>query len=163
MMRQPILFVLALVLGALATSAFAQEPAYFVNAQVVRGSENPTGPVCVVTPAFKTSEQIVWLAEVYDADTGEKLTPEQVEERGVTAKAVLEDGSEYEMEYDLHPREEPQIHLFAGAWVIPPVYPTGQLYFEIVIEDDEGNSVTWTQLGDEREGGYPSMITIEQR
>lgn len=162
-MRKPFLSILALVLAGLATLAFAQEPAYIVNAQVVRGSENPTGEVCVLTPVFKTSEQIVWLAEVYDAETGEKLTPEQVEERGVTAKAVLEDGSEYELEYGLHPREEPQIYVFAGAWVIPPVYPTGQLYFEIVVEDDAGNSVTWEPLGQDRPGGYPSMITIEQR
>lgn len=162
-MRKFALVLFSATVVAFAGLALAQSPAYLINADVVRGAENPTGPTCVLTPVFKTGEQVVWRAELFDAETGEKLTPEQVEERGVTVTAVLEDGSEYDMEYGLHPREEPQIWLFVGAWTIPPVYPTGTLTYEIRVEDDAGNVQTWTPIGQDRPGGYSSLLTIERR
>ena len=160
-----LVFALAAALAfAFAGLASAQdgELEYSVIVDVVRGSQNPTGPVCVLTPVFKTGEQVVWLAQVFDADTGEKLSPERAEELGMTVTAVLEDGSEYELEYGLHPREEPQIYLWAGAWVIPPVYPTGVLNFTVVVEDAEGNTVTWAPIGHDRPE-YPSLIRVENR
>ena len=164
-LRTTLLAALVASLAALAGLGFAQDGdlAYFVRADVVRGSQNATGPTCVLTPVFKTGEQVVWRAEVFDANTGEKLTPERAEEVGMTVTAVLEDGSEYEMEYDLHPREEPQIYLWVGAWTIPPVYPTGTLVYQIVVEDAAGNTVTWQPIGQDRPGGYSSQITVENR
>lgn len=159
-------FVLSLIGVAAVTfmgMALAQNSAYLINADVVRGAQNPTGPTCVLTPVFKTGEQVVWRAELFDTETGEKLTPEEAEARGVTVTAVLEDGSEYEMEYGLHPREEPQIWLWVGAWTIPPVYPTGTLTYEIVVEDDAGNTQTWAPIGQDRPGGYSSLLTVERR
>ena len=157
--------VVALAAILLAGAAFAQDDdlAYFVRADAVRGGQNATGPTCVLTPVFKTGEQIVWRAEVFDANTGEKITPERAEDVGMTVTAVLADGKEYEMENGPHPRQEPQIYLWVGAWTIPPVYPTGMLNYEIVVEDDLGNSVTWQPIGQDRPGGYGSLITIENR
>lgn len=154
-----------LVLAALAISsmALAAGPAYFVNADVVRGSKNPAGPTCVLTPVFKTGEQIVWRAVVYDAATGQQLTPDEVQAKGIKVVAKLENGDTYEMEYGQHPKEEPQIWLWVAAWVIPPVYPTGTLKYDIVVTDNAGNEVTWMPIGQERPGGYSSLLTIEKR
>lgn len=162
-MRKFSLTALLLTLAFVASTALAQGPAYFVNADTVRGAQNPTGPTCVLTPVFKTGEQVVWRAEIYDAQTGEKLTNEEVEARGITATVRLEDGSEYEMEYGLHPRDEPQIWLWTAAWTIPPVYPTGMLQYQIIVKDDAGNEVVWQPIGQDRPGGYSSLVTIERR
>lgn len=160
-MRKVILSVLAL--AAVAGFAMAQGPAYFMSADTVRGAKNATGPSCVLTSAYKTGEQIVWRAVIYDAATGEQLTEQQVKDRGVKAQVKLEDGTTIDMEYGLHPKEPPQIWLWVGAWVVPPVYPTGMLKYDITVTDDAGNSYTWAPIGQDREGGYSSLITVEKR
>lgn len=162
-MRRVLTVALALALAAIAGLAFAQTPAYIVNADVVRGSQNATGPTCVLTPVFKTGEQVVWRAEVFDAVTGEKLTNEQAQERGVKVTVEMQDGQTFDMEYGEHPREGPQIWLWVAAWSIPPVYPTGMMMYQLIVTDDAGNSVTWAPIGQDREGGYSSLITIERR
>ncbi len=160
-MRKAVLSVLAL--ATLAGFAMAQGPAYVVNADTVRGSQNATATSCVLTPVFKTGEQVVWRAEIYDAATGEKLTESQVNDRGIKATVKLEDGKTFDMEYGQHPKQAPQIWLWTAAWAIPPVYPTGMLKYEIDVTDDAGNSYTWTPIGQGREGGYSSLITVEKR
>ncbi|MFA5569205.1 MAG: hypothetical protein WC972_11240 [Trueperaceae bacterium] len=162
-MRKTLATLTVLLAFAISAAAFAQGPAYIVNADVVRGAKNPVGPTCVLTPVFKTGEQVVWRAVVYDAATGEKLTPEEVVARGIKVTATLEDGTSFDMEYGLHPKDPPQIYLFVGAWVIPPVYPTGTLQYTITVTDDAGNSVVWEPIGQDREGGYSSLMTIEKR
>lgn len=143
--------------------ASAQGPVYSVNADVVRGAKNPVGPTCVLTPEFKTGEQVVWRAVVYDATTGAELTPDEVAAKGIKVTAKLENGDTFDMEYGQHPKDPPQIWLFVGAWSIPPVYPTGTLKYDIIVTDNAGNTVTWSPIGQGRVGGYSSLLTIVRR
>ncbi|MEJ2293039.1 MAG: hypothetical protein P8Y05_15190 [Deinococcales bacterium] len=162
-MRSIKTLVIALAFVAIAGIAFAQAPAYYVHADVVRGSKNPTGPTCVLTPVFKTGEQVVWRAEVFDTATGKKLTDQQVKDLGVKVTVKTQDGKTYDMAYGEHPKEAPKIWLWTGAWVIPPVYPTGTLQYQIIVTDKAGHTVTWQPIGQERQGGYSSLITIAKR
>ena len=162
-MRNIKTLVIALAFVAVAGMAFAAAPAYFVRADTVRGSTNPTGTSCVLTPVYKTGEQIVWRAEVFDAQTGQKLTDQQVKDLGVTVTVKTQDGKTYKMEYGQHPHEAPKIWLWTAAWVIPPVYPTGALEYTITVQDKAGHTVTWQPIGQDRQGGYSSLITIEKR
>lgn len=162
-MRKTFVSLILLAAMAVTSMALAQGPAYFVNADIVRGAKNPTGPSCVLTPVFKTGEQVVWRAVVYDAQTGEQLTNEEVQSRGIKMVAKLEDGESFDMEYGEHPKEAPQIWLWTGAWSIPPVYPAGTLKYQLIITDAAGNNVTWSPIGQDRAGGYSSLITVEKR
>ncbi len=162
-MRKTFGALAVLVALAAISIASAQGPVYSVNADVVRGSKNAVGPTCVLTPEFKTGEQIVWRAVVYDAATGTELTPEEVAAKGIKVTATLENGDTFDMEYGQHPKDPPQIWLFVGAWSIPPVYPTGTLKYDITVTDNAGNTVTWSPIGQGREGGYSSLLTIVRR
>ncbi len=162
-MRKKLGTLIVLLALAVSAAAFAQGPIYTVNADVVRGAKNPVGPTCVLTPVFKTGEQVVWRAVVYDAATGAELTPEEVTAKGIKVTAKLENGDSFDMEYGPHPKDPPQINLFVGAWVIPPVYPSGMLKYSITVTDNAGNTVTWAPIGQDREGGYSSLMTIEKR
>ena len=162
-MRKFKVLVIALAFAAIAGMAFAASPAYYVRADAVRGSKNPTGPTCVLTPVFKTGEQVVWRAEVFDAQTGQKLTDQQVKDLGVKVTVKTQDGKTYDMAYGEHPHEAPKIWLWTAAWVIPPVYPTGMFEYSIIVTDKAGNTVTWQPIGQDRQGGYSSLITVEKR
>lgn len=155
-------FVVLVALAAI-SMASAQGPVYSVNADVVRGAKNPVGTTCVLTPEFKTGEQVVWRAVVYDAATGVELSPDEVAAKGIKVTAKLESGDTFDMEYGEHPKDPPQIWLFVGAWVIPPVYPTGTLKYDIIVTDNAGNTVTWSPIGQNRAGGYSSLLTIARR
>lgn len=162
-MRRLLLLTVGLTLAAALGTAFASGPAYYVHADTVRGSTNASGPACVVTPVYKTGEQIVWRAEVFDASTGKKLTDQQVKSLGVSVTVKTQDGQTFDMKYGQHPKQPPKIWMWTVAWQIPPVYPTGTLQYQIIVKDKAGHEVTWQPLGQERKGGYSSLIAIQKR
>jgi len=163
-MRKIKFLILATMLATIAGAAFAAAPAYYLRAQTVRGSQNATGPSCVLTSTYKTGEQIVFLAEVYDTATGEVVTPDQAKQLGMKVTAKLESGKTVDLEYGQHPHSgEPKIWMWAGAFTIPPVYPTGIFKYTLEATDANGNTATWAPLQQDYPGGYATLITVEKR
>ena len=165
-MRKLKFLILATALAALIGAAFAAGPAYYIRAEVVRGSKNATGPTCVLVSTFKTGEQVVWLAKVYKIGTGEEITPDTAKQLGMKMTAKLEDGTAIDMELGPHPSKgEPKVSMWAGAWVIPPVYPTGVLKYTLTVTDAQGNTATWQPMNQDypTAEGYPTLISIKKR
>jgi len=165
-MRKIKFLVVALALAATVGAAFAAAPAYYVQAEVVRGSQNATGPSCVLVSTFKTGEQVVWLAHVFSTATGEVVTPDQAKQLGMKVTAKLEDGKTVDLALGEHPHSgEPKVWMWAAGWTIPPVYPTGVLKYELIVTDSAGNTVTWTPMNQDYPAaeGYPTLITVEKR
>jgi len=163
-MRKSRLITIVLAVVAMAGLALAAGPAYYVQAQVVRGNKGATGPSCVLVSTFKTGEQVVWLAEVYSTQTGKVVTPDEAKKLGMKVTAKLENGTTVDLEYGQHPKQgEPKVWMWAAGWQIPPVYPTGVLKFELVVTDSQGNTATWQPLQADYPGGYASMITVAKR
>jgi hypothetical protein len=65
-----VLFLLNLLAGVHQASA---KGSLILAADMVRGSENPMGPVCVLSSRYKQGEQIVWRLRIIDTATGKAV------------------------------------------------------------------------------------------
>lgn len=158
-----LLISLTLIIGLTSMVGAEEDSKYFVNADMVRGGKNATGPVCVLNSNYKLGEQVVFRADIYDAETGERITEEQAEELGLTVTAVVHEVDEFEMSLGLHPKEEPQVKFWVGVWNIPSVFQTGWFKWTIEIEDEEGNKYVHEPIGSRRPQMSGSWIYIEKR
>lgn len=158
-----ILVISVTFLISLTSMVAADDPAYFVNADMVRGGKNATGPVCVLNSNYKLGEQVVFRADIYDARTGERITKEKAEELELKVTAIVEDVDEYEMSMGPHPREEPQINFWVGVWEIPSIFQTGWFKWTIVVTDKEGNEYIHEPIGSRRPQMSGSWIYVEKR
>jgi len=124
------------------------KPAYFVQANVVRGAVGAMGAVCVANSVFVQGEEIVWLAYVYDADTGELITQADIDAKGIKVYGELDSGVKVELHYGPHPPGAPQQEVYyAAAWQIPVDYATGSYQWSVVVEDAAGNTATYQPMG----------------
>ena len=123
-------------------------PSYFIQADTVRGAIGAQGAVCVANTVFHPGEQIVWRAYVYDGESGERLTQQQIQERGITVTATLETGEEASLNFVPHPPnvENPD-WFWAGGLIVPEDFPTGMVTYTLEATDAEGNSATFTPIG----------------
>lgn len=145
---------LVLVVAVLGSLGFAQ-PTYFVKADMVRGAQGAQGAVCVPNSVFYPGEMIVFRAVVYDAATGEELTFEQVEERGITATVKMEGRDDAAMFFPPPGGEAPAgeegpppgSEFFRGPWAIPADFPTGMYGWTIEVTDDAGNGAEFVPIG----------------
>lgn len=154
MLRKSLVFVAMVVLA----HAFAQAPAYFVHADMVRGAQGAQGAVCVANAVFYPGEWVIYRMKVYDAATGEEMTHEAIAERGITARVVVDGVGTIDMFYP--PREEgtpPAMYFFRGPWAIAADQPPGEYRWNIEVSDAEGNMVTFSPIG---QGIGLSSITI---
>lgn len=136
-----------LVLAFLGSLAFGQ-PSYFVKADMVRGAEGAQGAVCVPNSVFVPGEKIVFRAVVVDATTGEELSFEEGQERGLTATVNVEGQEPVAMFWP--PAEEggPEgTSFFRGPWAIPSDFPTGMYGWTISVTDAEGNTADFSPIG----------------
>lgn len=147
-MRPTIRHVLPALL-ALALSTALAAPGYFIQADTVRGAIGAQGAVCVAATVYHPGEQVVWRAYVYDAESGERLTQEQIEERGITVTAHLETGEQAQLNFLPHPGPDaPNVDWFwAGGFVVPEDYPTGTVSYTLEASDDEGATGTFAPIG----------------
>lgn len=128
--------------------AQAQAPSYFVYADVVRGHVNPKGAVCVPNTVFQQGEHAVFRVAVADAATGELLTAEEVEARGVTVTIDLQDVIVLELGFGPHPPGAPQQEwFFVSSWFIPDDQATGSYAWTVSVSDAAGGSGSFTPIG----------------
>ncbi|HZW99663.1 MAG TPA: hypothetical protein VFF10_06330 [Trueperaceae bacterium] len=165
---------LVLLVGLLGSVALAQAPTYFVKADMVRGAQGAMGPACVPNSVFFNGEMIVFRAVVYDAATGEELTFDQIQERGITATVNMDgaeplamffpppQGSEPEGEAEGEAEGEgeggppPGADFFRGPFAIPADFPSGVYTWTIEVTDSAGNSAEFSPIG--ASAGLPSLI-----
>ena len=151
-------FVLALVLVLGLSHVFAQAPAYFVHADMVRGAQGAQGAVCVANAVFYPGEWVIFRAVVYDAATGEELKHEAIAELGLTAQVMVEGLDPIDMFYP--PLEEgapPAMYFFRGPWPIPADFATGDYGWNVEVRDAAGNVVSFAPIG---QGAGLSSITV---
>ncbi len=159
-MMAPVLVGSALLLG---TAVAAAAPAYYVAADVVRGSKNATGPSCVQTNLFKLGEQVVWRVDVYDAKTGQLLDKDDVQRLGVKVVAEVDGVGNFPLQFGAHPKEPPQVNFWAGAWDIPALFKTGVFKWRIVVTDKSGNQGVYDPVGARRPEMPGSWLVVEKR
>ena len=161
--RNPILFfcvALLLIVPLLPTGRASAGPqgklVYSVAVDLVRGSFQPLGPVCVQTSVFKQGEEVVWRVRVLDVASGEDpgeggKNPVALEERGMKVTVYLENGVSFPMRYGSHPgRPGPgvaAVWFWSVAWKIPADYPTGSLRWWVVVQDKTGAFVRFDPIG----------------
>lgn len=139
-----LLGLLTLALAAAASAA----PAYFIQADIVRGALGAQGAVCVPNAVFMQGEEIVWRAYVYDATTGEKLTQDEIDARGVKVYGEIETDAKAELTYEPHPPGADKTEVYyAGAWSIPADFPTGNYKWSVAVEDSAGNTASYKPMG----------------
>lgn len=145
-MRRVLLLVLLWVAGG---AALAASPTYFVKADMVRAAEGAMGPVCVPNTVFIPGEKIVFRAAVIDAMTGEELTIDQIQARGVQAVVKLEGHDDIGMFFPPPGGQDspPGPSFFRGPWVIASDAPAGTYSWHIEVTDAQGNSATFEPLG----------------
>ncbi len=166
--------ILALVVPAMSAAAAAAAPArvaYILQVDLVRGSDNPTGTVCVQTSVFKQGEELVWRARLIETATGREIGDEgksqgEIAERNLKVTAYLENGMNFALKYGQHPprpREgDPVKWFWTTSWKIPPEYPTGTLKWWVIATDKAGAFVRFDPIGT---GANlpPVRIIIEKR
>lgn len=145
-----------LVLGL--SHVFAQAPAYFVHADLVRGAQGAQGAVCVANAVFHPGEWVIFRAVVYDAATGEELKHDAIAELGLTAQVTVEGLESIDMFYPpLDAAAPPAMYFFRGPWPIPADFAMGEYRWNIEVRDAAGNVVSFAPIG---QGVGLSSITI---
>ncbi len=140
-------FLVLLALMLAASGAWAKS-AYFIQADLVRGAVGAMGAVCVANAVFLPGEQMVWRAYVYDFETGDLLTQEDIDAKGIKVYGELDSGIKIGLNYIPHPPGSPDTELFwAAGWQIPEDYATGTYHWSVVVEDAAGNTATYTPMG----------------
>lgn len=129
---------------------------YWVQVDVVRGHEQPTGTVCVQTGVFKHGELIVWRINVFETASGRHIGNEgkniaEINERGLKATVYLQNGTSLVAKYDKHPPRgkegEPVRYFWTTSWQIPNDYPTGTLRWWVIVTDKAGAFVRYDPIG----------------
>lgn len=147
------------VLATLFASAAFAAPAYFVQADMVRGAAGAMGSVCVPNSVFQLGEMIVFRAYVFDGETGERLDAATVEERGLIVTAELDTGESFEMVYSPHPPgAENQDFYWVHGWAIPSDHPTGMFAWTVVVRDATGAEATFAPIG--QGVGLPNLTIV---
>lgn len=160
-MKRFALVVLSVV-GIAALSAALAKPAYFVQADIVRGAVGAQGAVCVANGVFLLGEEMVWRAYVYDANTGELLTQDEIDANGVKVTASIVDTDvSVPMRFGPHPAPDaPNADFFWSApFSIPADFATGQYQWQIQVSDNAGGEGLYQPMG---HGAGLGAITITQ-
>lgn len=164
-----LLVPLALPMGGLA--APPGRVAYWLHADLVRGSTDAVGRVGVQTSVFKQGEEVVFRARVLDIATGRD--PGQLgkgikalQNSGIKVIAYLQDGQSFPMTYSQHPAQrqgrEPVAWFWSASWRIPAAYTPGSVKWWVIVTDKSGASVRFEPIG----AGTalpPIAIIIEKR
>ena len=143
--------------------------AYWVTADLVRGSTGAAGPVGAQTSVFKQGEEVVFRVRVLDIATGQDPGAQGkglkvLQELGLKVVAYLEDGQSFPMTYGQHPAQpqgrEAVAWFWTASWKIPDTYtpphdaagllvPLRGRYVKwwVIVTDKTGASVRFDPVG----------------
>jgi hypothetical protein len=135
------------------------EQSLVLAADMVRGHENPMGPVCALTSRYRQGEMVTWRARIIDPGTS-KAVPIPVEEllvkhpskedlaamtKGISVVVHLSDGLIFPMHFGPHPPKEKTDYFWSASWVIPKNFPTGSMDYWIAVDwPTEGKTGRWS-------------------
>lgn len=139
---------LIVLVAVLAATAFANTD--FVQMVMIRGGTGAKGPVCVSNTVFQPGEQVVWQAYVYDAVTGIRVTPNEIQDRGIRLEVTLDNGNTVGFAYGAHPpnvSSSSQDHFWTGSWKIPADAATGTYNWTLTVTDGAGHHDSFTPIG----------------
>lgn len=140
--------VLTLFSFALLSLALAQAPAYFIQADAVRGAQGAQGAVCVANAVFLPGESVIFRAVVTDAATGEPLGHEEIEARGITATVHVDGLDDIQMFFPPVEEGTPDaMYFFRGPWYVPADMPMGDYGWNVEVRDADGNVATFAPIG----------------
>lgn len=146
--------VLLVLVAAVAGVALAQAPTYFVKADMVRAAQGAMGPVCVINSVFYPTEMIVFRAVVYDAATGEELSFDEVNARGITLTVHVDTVDPVVMFFpppstggEGQEGPPPGADFFRGPLAIPADFPSGSYGWYIDVTDAQGNTGEFQPIG----------------
>ncbi|MGD9229102.1 MAG: hypothetical protein PVF26_21545 [Desulfobacterales bacterium] len=165
-----VVFLLNLLIGVHQVNA---QGSLILAADMVRGSENPMGPVCALTSRYKQGEHVVWRVRIIDSSTG-KAVPAPAEEllgqnpskedlasmtKNINVVVHLSDGHIFPMHFGPHPSKKAADYFWTTGWIIPKNFPTGTLDYWITADwSAEGKAGRWEPFN----VGY-SKLTIEEK
>lgn len=156
-----LLAVLGLLLSGTVTAAPRARVAYWLMADLVRGSSGAVGPVGVQTNVFKQGEEVVFRARVLDIATGQDPGQQgkglkALQELGVKVTAYLEDGQAFPMTYSRHPAQaqgrEAVAWFWSASWKIPAAYAAPHEAAELLIAPKDSRWVKWWVIVTDRAG-----------
>lgn len=154
MARFALIVLAALTMGL----AWAQQPKYFVHADMVRGAQGAMGAVCVINSVFYPGEWIIFRTVVVDAATGEELGHDAIAELGLQAKVVIDGVADIDMFFPpADAAMPPDMYFFRGPWTVPDDLAMGEYRWNVIVSDAAGNEVTFAPIG---QGVGLSSITI---
>lgn len=118
-----LLVVLSLVASGAVTAAPRARVAYWLHADVVRGSSGAAGPVGVQTNVFKQGEEVVFRARVLDIATGQDPGQQgkglkALQDLGLKVTAYLDDGQSFPLAYG----RTSGAWFWSASWKIPATY-----------------------------------------
>ena len=157
------LFLPFLLAVLLVISACSQSPKSSANlelqADIVRGSSAPLGPVCADVTQLAAGETAVPRVKVIDPSTGKELS-------GNDTKSVvwhLEDGQSFPMSYAGHGGNKtngtpPTDYFWTAGWTIPANYHTGTVKWWVTAESKDGRTGRYDPIN-----MAASMLTIIQK
>jgi hypothetical protein len=121
---------------------------------MVRSAQGAMGPVCVPNSVFHPGERIIFRAIVFDAETGEEMKFEDVQERGIEATVHIEGHDDIAMFYPPPAAEgaegegpPPGADYFRGPFPIAIGTPEGMYGWHITVTDAEGNTAEFQPIG----------------
>lgn len=124
-----VLVVLSLITSGAVTAAPRARVAYWLHADVIRGSSGAIGPVGVQTNVFKQGEEVVFRARVLDNATGQDpgqqgKGPKVLQDLGLKVTAYLDDGQSFPMAYGQSAAQArgAGAWFWSASWKIPATY-----------------------------------------
>jgi hypothetical protein len=85
---------------------------------------------------------------VIDAATGEEILHDQIAERGITAKVIVDGLGEIDMFFPpVEGQTPPAMYFFRGPWAIPADFPMGEYRWSIEVSDAAGNVASFSPIG----------------
>jgi hypothetical protein len=155
------LFIALPVLSVSATAAPQARLAYWVTADLVRGSNDAAGPIGAQTNVFKQGEEVVFRARILDVATGQDPGREGkgvkvFQELGLKAVAYLEDGQSFPMTYGQHPPQaqgrEAVAWFWTASWKIPAAYNAPNDAAQLAIPLRSARYVKWWIIVTDKKG-----------
>ena len=151
------LFVMLLLNLLIGVQQVNAQGSLILAADMVRGSENPMGPVCALTSRYKQGEHVAPAEELLGQNPSKEDLASMT--KNINVVVHLSDGHIFPMHFGPHPSKKAADYFWTTGWIIPKNFPTGTLDYWITADwSAEGKAGRWEPFN----VGY-SKLTIEEK